>query len=253
MQALVQRHGPHGLYVANALYHDLGEVLVFAGEHELLGIGWFGPRGNLILLLRQPLDAEAVAVAVERSHWHWRIALGPQPLVDALAARAPQPPLVHRDQVYYAAAPADAAKGMVSSLVRRPVKKDRDRLMQATLQLNDSDLRVDPARVDRAWLRQTVMARIDDGSTRVIGQPGMIQAKLDFGSDGPAGLMLEGVFTFAEARGRGLASRLVATAVAEATVPQVCLHVDKGNAPARAAYERAGMRVAQQVRLLLLG
>jgi predicted GNAT family acetyltransferase len=63
--------------------------------------------------------------------------------------------------------------------------------------------------------------------------------------------MLEGVFTFAEHRGQGLATALVASCLAAAPGP-VCLHVGKHNRPARAAYQRAGMQVAGTCRLLLL-
>lgn len=250
---MASAHGPHGLYVENALHEDVGEVLVFAGADRLLGIGWFGPRGNLILLQQEPLDPGLVATAVQRAGHAWRIALGPPALVDELAARANLPPLVHREQIYYEAMPRDADPIVRRHVVRLPVKQDRERLMRATLLLNHADLCVEPDRVDRVWLRTTVQQRIDEGSTRVIGPPGKLLAKLDQGSHGPAGMMIEGVFTFPEARGRGLATALVAVAIADCDTAPVCLHVAAANAPARAAYAKAGMQPAQTVRLLLLG
>ena len=109
----------------------------------------------------------------------------------------------------------------------------------------------DQARVDRRWLRDTIDERIAGGLTRALGPVGGLRSKLDFGSDGPGGLVLEGVFTFPEYRGAGLASRLVATCLHRAPAT-VCLHVGMHNAPARAAYERAGMTLAGRCRLLLL-
>ena len=136
--------------------------------------------------------------------------------------------------------------------VRPAQRADRDRVCQATLLLIQSDLNIDPARVDRRWLRDSIDERIEDGSTRVLGPIGAPECKLDFGSDGPGGLMIEGVFTFPAARGRGLASALVATCIAEAASHRVCLHVGEHNRPARAAYERAGMVEVDRCRLLLL-
>jgi len=250
--ALAAAGGVHGLYVHNALHGGEGEVLALHGLEQLLGIAWFGPRGNLILLQQLPLDPLEVATAVQRSAMPWRIALGPAPLVIALAALVAGQPLVHREQVYYAATPDEAPPALRSGSVRAPLRGDRERLMQATLQLNASDLRVDPARVDRRWLRNMVDGRIADGSSRVLGPVGQVVSKLDIGSTGPAGIMLEGVFTFPEARGQGLATTLVATVLAAASAPVVSLHVAADNLPARAAYERAGMTARTSCRLLLL-
>jgi GNAT superfamily N-acetyltransferase len=249
--ALAKGQGAHGLYVQNALAVAEGEVLALYGRDALLGLCWFGPRGNLIALLRESLDPPQVVAAVAASALPWRIALGPCELVDALRRRVGDV-LVHRDQVYYVAASSAAPPQFVRDDVRVPTRADREALMQATLLLNEQDLHVEPKRVDRTWLRDNVEHRIAEGSTRVLGAEGSVDCKLDIGSRGPAGVMLEGVFTFPAARGRGLATGLVATCIAAAAVDTVCLHVAADNAPARAVYERAGMRAATTVRLLLL-
>jgi GNAT superfamily N-acetyltransferase len=249
---LARAAGAHGVYVWNALAQHEGETAALHGRAGLLGLCWFGARGNLILLEREPLEPRAVAAAVLRAGWPWRIALGPAPAVAALARAAVATPLVHRDQVYYGASPGTIGP-VPDRGVRAPVAQDQERLMQATLELNQSDLNVDPRRVDRRWLADTVRGRIDDGSARVIGPVGQIRSKLDIGSDGPAGIVVEGVFTFASARGQGLASALVATVARAATAPFVCLHVGADNAPARAAYARAGLEECGRCRLLLLG
>jgi predicted GNAT family acetyltransferase len=135
--------------------------------------------------------------------------------------------------------------------VRTAQRADRDRLVQATLALNASDLNVDPMRVDRRWLRDTIDERIAEGSTHVIGPAGGVRCKLDIGSDGPGGSVIEGVFTFPAERGKGLATGLVATCL-RTLRGRVCLHVGKHNRTARAAYEAAGMREVGACRLLLL-
>ncbi len=249
--ALTVAAGCHGVYVRNALHDGTGETLGFYGTDALLGLCWFGPRGNLILVEREPLDGRAVAAAVRDSRWPWRIALGPAAAVDALRASSRGRPLVHRDQLYFAGTEADAARDLVRGTVRAPGRDEAAFLEDAALQLNESDLCIDPRRVDRAWLRETVLARIAEGSTRVLGPVGGIVCKLDFGSDGPGGLVLEGVFTPPLERGRGHATALVASVLAAAPGP-VCLHVAAQNTAARAAYVRAGLRPAGACRLLLL-
>ena len=177
--------------------------------------------------------------------------MGPKGLVEALQHRTAVPVLVNREQVYYVGSHSTAATELVHTGLRTAQRGDRDRLLQATLLLNASDLNLDPARVDRRWLRDTIDERIAEGTTRVLGPVGGVQSKLDFGSDGPSGLMIEGVFTFAEHRGQGLGTSLVASCL-HAAPGEVLLHVSQHNRPARAAYERAGMQPAGSCRLLLL-
>ena len=86
----------------------------------------------------------------------------------------------------------------------------------------------------------------------ISGDGGAIDCKLDYGSEGPAGQILEGVFTFPAVRGRGIAAGLVAACMAAAP-DRVALHVGADNKGARRAYERAGMTMVDRCRLLLLG
>lgn len=250
---LARRAGAQGVYLANALAADQGEACCCYGRDALLGCIWFGPRGNLIVLEREPLEPLQVARAVQNCRWPWRIALGPAPAIDALAGLLTGAPLVHRDQIYYGCRPANAVAPAPEVRVRAAQRADRERLMAATLELNRADLNVDPQRVDRRWLRNMIDARIEEGSSMVLGDPGVFGCKLDFGSRGAAGLVVEGVFTFPEARGHGLASALVGAVTAAAVEDFVCLHVAADNAPARRAYERAGMRELSRCRLLLSG
>jgi GNAT superfamily N-acetyltransferase len=250
--ALAMAAGAHGVYVHNALARGEGEGFAMEQDGAERGLCWFGARGNLIVLAGPTLAGDEVAAAIQRARLPWRIAMGPPAAVDALAGLCTGRPLVHRDQVYYACAPHAATTALVHRGVRAAERGDRDRLMQATLQLNDSDLHVDPRRVDRRWLRDSIDERIATRTTRVLGPVGAFDCKLDFGSDGPGGLMLEGVFTFPAVRGGGLATALVASCIAAAPGASVCLHVGRHNEPARHAYERAGMREAGSCRLLLL-
>lgn len=247
----------HGIYVHNALLDGERRGFVFGRSAADEGLCWFGPRGNLVIV--GPPDvgscveiAGAVADRIQRARLPWRIAMGPRPIVDALRDRCSGTPLVHRNQVYYLGVAGSIDRSLVRDDVRAAEPDDRDRIIQATLQLNHTDLLIEPRRVDRRWLHDTVSERIAERSTRVLGPVGRIDCKLDFGSVGPGGLVIEGVFTFPEARGRGLAAALVATCIAAADT-RVGLHVGEHNVPARRAYERAGMQEVDRCRLLLLG
>jgi GNAT superfamily N-acetyltransferase len=272
--ALVRGAGAHGVYVHNAMAGGEGSGLLFrlpagapkfrtsrADSPDVLrvptdrGLVWFGPRGNVVVLgpeQMEPLMAMQLAEAITALRLPWRIAMGPRPVIEALRDRAPGTPLVHREQVYYEGSAATAATELRRTDVRPAQRADRDRLIQATLQLNHSDLNLDPARVDRRWLRDTIDERIASGTTHVLGPVGGPWCKLDIGSDGPGGAVIEGVFTFADHRGKGLAAALVASCLAAAAANTI-LHVGHHNRPARAAYARAGMVPAGSCRLLLLG
>jgi predicted GNAT family acetyltransferase len=63
--------------------------------------------------------------------------------------------------------------------------------------------------------------------------------------------VIEGVYTFPEARGKSHAGALVAAAALAYRGPMACLHVSTANVPARRAYERAGLQAERSCRLLL--
>lgn len=252
-RALAAGAGVHGVYVQNALNLGQHDGLVFDLAGVECGLAWFGPRGNLVIISDGRLDGYQADMAerIGACPWPWRFALGPQPVVDFLAEFAVRTPLAQRDQIYYVCSPVDAPEQMVRADVRCPDKRDRERLARAMLALNASDLNVAPSSVDRRWLYNMIDSRIRNGSTRVLGPIGTLWSKLDYGSDGPAGAIIEGVFTFPDRRGQGLGAELVATCIAQSG-SQVSLHVSEDNRAARSAYERAGMRQVGSCRLLLL-
>lgn len=255
---LAERAGTHGIYVRNSLAtgDGDGELLGFFRDGGApFGLAWFGSRGNLIVLFDGPFDARAAAHALRARRTDWRICLGPDELVAELAASEPVAPIVDRSQVYYAVEPGGVRVARVRDDVRLAVRPDVRALVAAALDLNESDLHVPAWRVHRGWLKDSVRRRIREGSSWVIGPPGKPVCKLDLGSQGPAGVVLEGVHTVPDARGQGLATGLVATVAARllVDVPVVCLHVAADNEPARRAYEAAGMELRGSCRILLRG
>lgn len=256
--AFARNAGVPGIYVQNHLlaHPDLAgraEILALHGRDDLVGLVYCGDRGNLILLTDPDLDPEALSRAVVESELRWRIVLGPPETVRLLAGLG-SAPLVHRTQIYYAVEPSAVPPERLVDGVRPAVHQDVKALVAATLHLNETDLGVEAWRVNKDWVKRTVKQRIREGSTLVIGPLGEPRAKLDIGSKGPAGLVLEGVYTWPEHRGQGHAAGLVATVAhgAQDTCPVVCLHVAEDNRAARRAYENAGMREAGRCRLLLV-
>ncbi len=250
---LARQAGVTGIYVANALLAgddgtaDLRALRAPGGAIRTLC--WVGRRGNLVVLGELPDDPALLAAELLGLDSAWRIALAPRVLVDAICLRDFRPPLVCRTQVFHAArAGADA-----SDEVRPAVREDLAALCEAAIELNEYDLRVPRARVHLGWLQKTVRRRLRDGRTFVIGPRGAPQCKLDVGSRGPAGAVIEGVFTFPASRGLGLATRLCRTVVTQllTTHPVVCLHVDVDNARARAVYEAAGMHAECECGIIL--
>jgi GNAT superfamily N-acetyltransferase len=259
-RGLAARAGAHGVYVDNSLAAGEGfaELVGLPGpDVGLQVLSWFGERGNLVVLADEdsgPGTDELVAYLHSRRQ-AWRICLGPAAVVRALAALESSQALVDRTQVYYRAVSARVPRPASNAEVRLAVRADIPALVEASLDLHASDLLVPAWRVHRGWLRDSVRARVRAGQTFVIGPVGAPLAKLDLGSSGSAGVVLEGVHTVPSARGRGLASRLVGAVSARLVdaVPMVCLHVDQENAAARRAYARAGMDPVGSCRLLLRG
>lgn len=258
--AVAAAAGAHGAYVHNHLagaadLEETAEVVLLHGSDRLVGLLWFGARGNLVVIEAAALEPAAVARAVAETGLGWRIVLGPFPVVRALAALERAAPLVLREQVYCGMAPEQARAAKAHAGIRLAEPADLAVLVAASLQLNQEDLRVDPRRVNRGWLRESIARRIERGTTWVLGPRGDPLTKLDVGSEGPGGMVLEGVFTQPKARGQGLASGLVASVAARVRgqAALVCLHVASDNQPALAAYRGAGMLELERCGLLLRG
>lgn len=260
--ALVQAADVHGIYVANELEPDRsGRALAARGlgfytAQGPQGLAWFGSRGNLVVLLAAGarLSPREVARAVAVIESPWRIALGPPDVLAALGPFLSAPPVILRRQLYYEAERAAVMAAGSDPRARLAAAADLEALVAASLALNQSDLALDPARVSQRWVRHAARERVRARTAWVLGPVGSPFAKLDVGSQGSAGAVLEGVFTLPGHRGRGYARALVHAVSARLLAggrPRVCLHVAESNAAARACYAGAGMRERMMVGLLL--
>lgn len=251
---LATQAGVQGVYIANVLSSPKleGKLMGLFGDDHLLGLVYCGPRGNLLIVQRVDLDPGQVAQAILAEYWQWRIVLGPSAVLGELVRLGNLRAVVHRSQIYYGVT-AEQVVPASTEFIRLAVRKDLKPLMEASLHLNETDLLVQPWRVDRDWLRRNTRARIKDKTTYLLGPDGRPVSKLDVGSIGPAGVVIEGVYTWPKARGRGHAVKLVTGLAAKvlAEYPLVCLHVAADNGPARKAYEKCGMRELARCQLLL--
>ncbi|MGE0144112.1 MAG: GNAT family N-acetyltransferase [Planctomycetota bacterium] len=249
------RVGPAGIYVANALLcreDGTEDLFVHTATDGAVGaLTWVGSRGNLVALSQHTELSAALGSEIAAMPLGWRIAIADGPFLAALLASESRPPLVCREQVYYRADPSTVGRTAPECRLAEPA--DSDALCEAALALNESDLCIPRDRVHRGWLRRTVRRRVRDGRTYVVGPLGAPRCKLDVGSRGPAGIVLEGVFTDPAWRSRGLASTLVRSVIAALAhdgLP-IVLHVAESNVAARAAYARAGMQPVDHVGILL--
>ena len=130
--------------------------------------------------------------------------------------------------------------------VRRVRSDEIDILLPASIAMFTEEVGVSPlsgdggaayrARVSELVRAGRAFARIEDG--RVI-------FKAEIGAATPLACQVQGVWVRPEFRGQGLAAPGMATVVKEARrsiSPVVSLYVNDFNAPARAAYRRAGFR-----------
>ena len=234
---------PQGRFYGVFSPHGL-ELVAFFGASRLLCHGP-GP----LSVVDELAD---LALAGERGA---RIVIGPRQLGLALLARL-RPFVdidVDRSQPFMCV--SDERRLGPSLAVRLANRKDAGWLLQASLQLNEEDLGIRAATVDRRVLRQRVLERIQDGLTWLTeATPGHPASKLEVGIEGPAGALIEGVFTDPQYRGQGFARGLVAAVSRDLLqrCPHVGLHVGRSNEAAIAAYDAAGFEEVEDLELALL-
>jgi uncharacterized protein len=127
----------------------------------------------------------------------------------------------------------------------RPVRPDElDILLPASVDMFTEEVGVSPIGPDGgAAYRARVMELIRAGRAFARIEDGRVVFKAEVGSVTPQVCQVQGVWVPPDLRGRGLASRgmaAVASIALASIAPVVTLYVNDYNAPARAAYLRAG-------------
>jgi ribosomal protein S18 acetylase RimI-like enzyme len=206
------------------------------------GTGTLVPAGD-------PAAVPALAEPAERIGW--RVLIGDarisQGLLDALPGGVFRRRIRAREQRFMAyeageeLPPGDAPEGF-----RRARARDLEPLVDFACRLHVEDLMGPPiARTSRGGVRARMQETIDRGTTFVVERGGVAVAKADLSlRSRRRGAQIAGVYVDAAVRGQGIATGLIRSLVRMLTaegIPSVSLHVRADNAPAIAAYARAGM------------
>jgi uncharacterized protein len=129
-------------------------------------------------------------------------------------------------------------------LVRRVRPDELDTLLPAAVAMFTEEVGVSPIGPDGgASYRARVAELIRTGRSFARIEDGQVIFKAEIGAVTPLACQVQGVWVPPELRGRGHATRgmaAVVTAALRSVAPVVSLYVNDFNAPARAAYRRAG-------------
>lgn len=216
--------------------------------------GFFG--GTRVLCLgpgsrEDGASLRRVAVGAERG---FRIVIGSrdpvQGFLDALGDRVEVE--MKRSQPFLAV--GDVGALGEGTVVRPGSAADIAWLTHASIRLNEEDLGISPRSVDKGLLERRIRERIQQASTWIVEREGRAVCKLEIGNDGPAGSLIEGVYTEDAVRGHGLARRLCAEIARRQLQhrPWVGLHVGRENDFAMRAYLAAGFVEIEDLTLALI-
>ncbi|MFN2557833.1 MAG: GNAT family N-acetyltransferase [Nitriliruptorales bacterium] len=230
-----------------------GAYVVRVAEH---GTGWAAAivlPGHLIV----PCGAPQVIAAAGLPQRRWRHVVGDAGAAEPLLERYGRDPqlIVHIQRFQTVAAgqvPSDAE--VPDPGLRRAVRADIDGLAELAVQLHiDDEYGPHPGRAGLRAYRQRMESAIRQGSVFCVGEPGDPLLKIERSVDSDRyGVQLSGVCVRPDARGEGLGTASVATAVRQALRDRsgpVSLHVRADNEPALRTYARAGFVDQEEWRL----
>ncbi|PIE22422.1 MAG: hypothetical protein CSA62_12465 [Planctomycetota bacterium] len=232
-----------------------GDYLGVFVENGLRALALFSRLGVLVVGGGCADDAAELARFALGAVGSFRLVIAERELGVALLARLASRSTVtmNRSQPFLVY-DAPARTPSLDARVRPACQKDAAWLSLANLELNEEDLDIQSATVHRGLLRRRVEDRIAAGQSWVLDFAGKPVSKLELGSCGPAGILVEGVFTDRGFRGRGFAQSLLMQVCAYGIPAHQCigLHCSRSNGPALSAYKAAGFREVADLRLACL-
>lgn len=252
VEAFAEAGGPADAFLLDSLDREGTDGFWGAySDGSLVGLALF--RRGVICAASATLRAAARALASEMlRHAQWGSVVGPDPpcgdVVDAIRGRE----VLRVDRVQdFLFVRRGEPLGPAEPGLRLAVERDVAALVPLIHAYRIEDGLARPTDTATAWIRDHTQERIEAGHLFVAEDAGRIAFIGAFNFHGPRGTGLGGIYTVPSARGRGLAARGTAAmcriAFSESQV--VTLHVNPRNAPALAAYRRAGLRSAGHFRL----
>ena len=224
------------------------------GEH-LTAVAFSGNSRNLSTFGEAADLAPVLAKAFEGMQPP-RLFVGPSEharLVREAFSRHGALPFLDREQFYYVLTP-DALVDQEPLPIRPGMRDDVESVTLAQAAMTEEDLSVPRNHIDYARLREISRRRIASGKVWVMTEGTRLLFKTEESARAEDGVLIGGVFTDPEHRGRGLARRGIGTwgrILFDRGVSLLALHVNRENVPAIRAYERVGFRRHASLRLML--
>ena len=235
---------------------------VFDEHQSLRGLCFLGNRGTLVISVDEPSVAELFAAAVFERGKPFTLAVGQDDgmrcFLNVYRKLGGPRPALDRRQPFYVADPKSLAKGIEAIDMEQASLDSIDELTELACEMVCEDLKLAPNEIDRRKYRLRMTERIVDGRAYLCrDESGQPVFKCDLAVCGPEGALLEGVYTPKSWRGKGVATKAIATLCkdlfeSESKVPFVVLHVDEKNKAARAVYEKVGFKQTNDFRLVLM-
>jgi ribosomal protein S18 acetylase RimI-like enzyme len=261
--AFLARDAEGSIYL-RSLVHEFGVDPTGSPEHgrflggwrrkELVSVLFFGNSRN-ITTLGEPEDLVPVLEQALEGPDYPRLFVGPArhaPIVRRGFSRSGAQPYLDREQVYYLLTPR--THNPLDAPVRPARREETEVVARAQAAMTEEDLKVPPGQIDMRRLREISEKRIEEGKVWVWMEGDTLLFKTEESARAPDGVLVGGVFTHPDYRGRGLATRGVAAwagRLFEAGLERMALHVSATNTPAIRAYERAGFQRHSLLRLML--
>jgi hypothetical protein len=255
-----------GTVYLRSLVHEFGITPTDAIGHGRFYGFWRGPRLSAVVFvgnarnmttLGPDEDLEVLLGRVQQAPERPRLFVGPE--VHAPAVRRPMfrgggvRPRLDRKQAYYVL--DRAAVGDPEPLDLRPAREsERDQVVRAHAAMIEEDLGIPVTHLDVDRLGDLANRRIRAGKIWVHMRNGELVFKTEEIGRAPDAVLVGGVYTAPIHRGRGYASRGMASWARDHFPDEVrhfALHVNAVNTPAYRAYERAGYRRRSTLRLIL--
>jgi ribosomal protein S18 acetylase RimI-like enzyme len=216
------------------------------GAGDLRAVVHIGLTGTVVPA-GDPAAAADLSPFLERSRW--RILIGDEPIARALVDQSVgswwrRRPSVRIQRLMTVDATSPVPTGVVEGF-RRAWRADLDVLEEFACRLHVEDRMGAPlAGPARLGVRQRMADSVDRGMTWVVERHGVPVGKVDLSLHSPRrGAQIAGVYVDRRARGGGVGAGMIASLTRQLLdqgLPVVSLHVRDDNAPAIAAYARAG-------------